>query len=83
MFLITAAVTSTWAPGAFTYALGGLGTGRILYGIWRGWQAWGAVTGDRTWIAEAGVAGSMGVGAILLGYYFTYWLAIRWRLARV
>jgi hypothetical protein len=120
IFLVTAAVTSTWAPGTFTYALGGLGagvllgllgyaltrwepttqglyytpnallvltltlvvTGRILYGLWRGWQAWGAVTGDQTWIAEAGVAGSMGVGAVLLGYYFTYWIAIRWRLGR-
>jgi hypothetical protein len=121
MFMVTAAVTSTWAPGTFTYALGGLAlgwavgllgyaltrweptpqglyytpnawlvltltlavTGRILYGIWRGWQAWGAVAGDRTWLAEAGVAGSMGVGAVVLAYYFTYWTAVRWRLARV
>jgi hypothetical protein len=120
MFLVTAAVTTRWAPGTFTYALGGLSagvavgllgyaltrweptpqglyytpnawlvlsltlavTGRILYGIWRGWQAWGTVVGDRTWIAEAGVAGSMGVGAVVLGYYFTYWAALRWRVAR-
>jgi hypothetical protein len=120
MFLVTAAVTSRWAPGAFTYALGGLGagvalgllgyaltrweaspqglyytpnawlvltltlvvTGRILYGIWRGWQAWGAVAGDRTWLAEAGVAGSIGVGAVVLGYYFTYWALVRWRLRK-
>lgn len=120
IFLITAAVTTTWAPGTFTYALGGLGvgfatgllgyaltrwdatpqglyytpnawlvlaltlavTGRILYGIWRGWQAWGAVSGDSTWIAEAGVAGSMGVGAVVLAYYCTYWAGVRWRVAR-
>jgi hypothetical protein len=119
MFLVTAAVTSTWAPGTFTYALGGLATGlgvgmlgyaltrwettpqglyytpnawlvltltlvvtgRILYGIWRGWQAWGAVTSDQTWIAEAGVAGSMAVGAVMLGYYLAYWTAVRWRLS--
>jgi hypothetical protein len=120
MFVFVAAVTSTWAPGAFTYALLGLAggaalgllgywltrweatpqgiyytpnailvvtltlviTGRILYGIWRGWQAWGAVAGDRTWLAEAGVAGSMGVGAVVLGYYFIYWALVRWRLRK-
>jgi hypothetical protein len=120
LFLLTAAVTNTWAPGTFTYALGGVAagvavgllgtaltrwevtpqglyytpnawlvltltlavTGRILYGTWRGWQAWGAVSGDRTWIAEAGVAGSMGVGAVVLAYYFTYWAAVRRRVAR-
>lgn len=119
MFLAAAAVTSTWAPGAFTYSLAGLGIGillgllgqaltrwevtpqgvfykpnaalvltitlvvtaRILYGFWRAWQAWGERTGDETWLAGAGIAGSLAAGAVVLGYYFTYWAALRWRVS--
>jgi hypothetical protein len=55
-------------------------TARILYGLWRGWQAWGAVPDGGTWLATAGVAGSMGAGAVVLGYYFAYWAAVRWRI---
>lgn len=120
IFLIAAAVTTTWAPGALTYAALGLGgglllgllgyaltrwdatpqglyyrpnallvlsitlvvTARILYGFWRAWLAWGAVPDDSTLLAAAGVAGSMGAGAVVLAYYATYWTAVRWRLSR-
>jgi hypothetical protein len=57
-------------------------TARILYGLWRGWEAWGAAD-ERTWLAAAGIAGSMGAGAVVLGYYFAYWAAIRWRMRAV
>lgn len=52
-------------------------TARILYGFVRAWHAWGAATGDESWVAGAGVPGSLGAGATVLGYYFTYWLGVR------
>lgn len=45
---------------------------RLLYGFWRIWHAWRAAGPDSSWLASAGVAGSMAVGATILGYYLTY-----------
>jgi hypothetical protein len=120
LYLAGALLTSVWAPGAFTYALGGLLVGsclgiaglvlsrwettsgsmhytpnrwlvlgitlivsaRLLYGFWRGWHAWRFTPQDGSWLAEAGAAGSLGAGAIVLGYYLTYWLGVRRRVRR-
>jgi hypothetical protein len=55
---------------------------RVLYGVWRTWHAWQASGSESSWLEAAGVAGSLALGAILLGYYFTYFSGVRWRLRR-
>lgn len=57
-------------------------TARVLYGFWRGWHAWSAAPGEASWLAAFGVAGSLGVGAVVLGYYLAYWIGLRARLKR-
>lgn len=54
---------------------------RITYGLYRGWHAWGAGGGE-SWLAAAGVSTSLAFGAVVLGYYFTYWAGVRGRLIR-
>jgi hypothetical protein len=119
-YLIAAALTNIWVPGAFAYACAGLVagaliglvglaltrwealpgavfytpnrwlvlaltvavTGRIAYGFWRSWNAWQSLAGDVSWAATAGVAGSLAAGAVILGYYFVYWLGVRARAPR-
>jgi hypothetical protein len=54
---------------------------RLGYGLWRGWQAWRSALGDGVRLDDFGVAGSLAVGALLLGYYLAYWTAV-WRRAR-
>lgn len=49
---------------------------RIGYGFWRGWNAWQFSSGETSWIAESGAAGSMGAGATVIGYYLMYWAGI-------
>ena len=56
-------------------------TARVLYGFWRSWHAWRA--GFDAWSASFGIAGSMGAGAVVLGYYLAYWLGVRRRFRRV
>ena len=118
LFLVTAAVSSIWVPGAFSYSAVGLGAGlvlgvvglrltrweatsqslhytpnrwlvlaitvgvslRLAFGFWRVWKAWHASPAGHSWLAESGVAGSMATGAVVLGYYFTYWLGIWMRV---
>lgn len=58
-------------------------TTRLLYGLWRMWHAWRTAGPDTSWVASAGVAGSMAVGALVLGYYLAYSAGVRWRLRRV
>ncbi len=53
---------------------------RIVYGFWRSWHTWNE--GFRAWGAAFGVASSMGVGAVVLGYYAVYWLGVRRRFIR-
>ncbi|HWM24396.1 MAG TPA: hypothetical protein VNP98_06195 [Chthoniobacterales bacterium] len=57
-------------------------TTRLLYGLWRVWHAWRTAGPETSWVAAAGVAGSMAVGAVVLGYYLTYSAGVRWRLRR-
>jgi hypothetical protein len=53
---------------------------RLLYGVWRLWHAWRAAPFDGSWLASAGVAGSMAVGAVVVGYYLAYFAGVRWKL---
>lgn len=57
-------------------------TARLLYGLWRIWHAWRAAGANDSWLAAAGIAGSMAVGAIVIGYYLTYSAGVRWRLRK-
>lgn len=45
---------------------------RMLYGFWRIWHAWQTTGHDTSWLAAARIPGSMAVGALVLGYYLTY-----------
>jgi phage terminase large subunit-like protein len=53
---------------------------RLVYGVWRIWRAWHTTGHDTSWLAAAGIPGSMAVGAVVLGYYLTYSAGVRWRL---
>ncbi len=57
-------------------------TTRLLYALWRGWHAWHTRGPDGSWLAASGAAGSLAVGAIVLGYYLTYSAGLRRRLGR-
>lgn len=57
-------------------------TARILYGFWRGWESWRAGLSGESWFVAAGVAEAMAAGAVVLGYYLTYWLGVRRQLRR-
>ena len=56
-------------------------TARIIYGFWRAWQAW-ENAGNGSWLAASGAAGSLAMGAVVLGYYFTYWVGVGRRVRR-
>jgi hypothetical protein len=53
---------------------------RMVYGLWRIWHAWRTTGADTSWLAAAGIPGSMAVGALVVGYYLTYFAGVRWRL---
>jgi hypothetical protein len=53
---------------------------RIFYGVWRVWAAWQADVADLAAVAGSGIALSIAAGAVVLGYYLIYWIAIRRRL---
>jgi hypothetical protein len=57
-------------------------TARIGYGFWRSWHAWRAAYEHTALIAASGVAGSLAAGAVVLGYYVTYWAGVRRRIKR-
>jgi hypothetical protein len=57
-------------------------TGRLIYGIWRGWHSWQAGLHGESWFVASGVPGAMAAGAVVLGYYLTYWIGVRRRLRR-
>ena len=67
-----------WLILLITFAV----SARLIYGVWRGWQAWGSNRSDTMWLAEAGAAGSLAVGAIVLGYYLIFTAGIYRRLGR-
>jgi hypothetical protein len=54
---------------------------RLIYGIWRGWNAWSATPDDVSWLAASGAAGSLGAGAVIIGYYLVFWAGVRRRAA--
>jgi len=56
-------------------------TARLIYGFWRGWHAWQTRLDDSSWLVTAGAAGSLAAGALVLGYYVTYWAGVRRRTA--
>ena len=56
--------------------------GRLLYSAWRGWHSWSAGLSGGSWVVAAGVPGSMAAGAVVLGYYLTYWTGVRRRHRR-
>lgn len=53
---------------------------RLVYGFWRTWEAWRAGAEQVAAVAASGAAMSMAAGAVVLGYYLTYWMAVRHRL---
>ncbi len=55
---------------------------RLIYGWLRGWHAWQTHGNDTSWLAAAGIPGSMAVGAGVLGYYTAYWAGVWWRVRR-
>ena len=55
---------------------------RIVYGLWRGWMSLDAVLGYPTFAAAFGVAGSLGAGATVIGYYLAYGIGLRRRIGR-
>jgi hypothetical protein len=57
-------------------------TTRLFYGFWRAWNAWRTTPDDTSWLAAAGVAGSLAAGAVVLGYYLAYWTGLWFRLRR-
>ena len=57
-------------------------TARVLYGFWRGWEAWRASLESAAWVTASGLAGSMSAGAVVLGYYLIFWLGVRRRIRR-
>jgi hypothetical protein len=56
-------------------------TARLLYGFWRGWMTLGATTDETSLLAAVGVAGSLGAGATVLGYYLAYGIGLRRRIS--
>jgi hypothetical protein len=54
---------------------------RVLYGFWRAWMTIRTAP-DESLVAAFGVAGSLGVAAMVIGYYFAYSVGLRWRIAR-
>jgi hypothetical protein len=55
-------------------------TTRLIYGFWRGWHAWSSADSDGSWLQASGAAGSLAVGALVLGYYFTFWAGVSRRI---
>ena len=53
---------------------------RIFYGVWRVWAAWQAGTEAIGTVAASGVQMSLAAGAVVLGYYLIYWIAVHRRL---
>jgi hypothetical protein len=53
---------------------------RMIYGFWRIWHAWQTTAHDTSWLAAARIPGSMAVGALVIGYYLTYFAGLRSRL---
>jgi hypothetical protein len=57
-------------------------TTRLLYGFWRGWQSWRSASDGGAWVVASGATGALAAGAVVLGYYLTYWIGVRRQLSR-
>ncbi|MFI5006883.1 MAG: DUF1453 domain-containing protein [Solirubrobacterales bacterium] len=57
-------------------------TSRMIYGFWRGWHTWRSTPDDTSLLVAFGAAGSLAAGAVVLGYYLTYWTGVWRRLKR-
>jgi hypothetical protein len=55
---------------------------RLAFGFWRSWHAWRTTPDYASWAAASGASGSLAAGAVVLGYYLTFWLGVRRRLRR-
>jgi hypothetical protein len=64
-----------WLVLAITLAV----TVRVAYGFWRGWATL-RVQPDASFVGAFGVAESLGVAAIVIGYYLAYGLGLRRRI---
>jgi uncharacterized membrane protein YbhN (UPF0104 family) len=53
---------------------------RIAYGVWRVWAGWQAGVEQLAAVTASNIALSIAAGAVVLGYYVIYWIAIRRRL---
>jgi len=53
---------------------------RLLHGIWRIWHGWHTSGSDSSWLTSVGIAGSLALGALMLGYYVAYSAGVCWRL---
>jgi hypothetical protein len=57
-------------------------TARVVYGFWRGWHVWRSAVDGGSWLNASGAAGALAAGAIVLGYYLTYWTGVRRKVSR-
>jgi len=55
---------------------------RIVYGFWNGWRSWHSTGDGSSFVAAFGVAGSLGAGGTVLGYYLAYAIGVRRRISR-
>lgn len=55
---------------------------RLLYGAWRTWSAWTEAGAAGSMVDAFGVAGTVGVAGIVLGYYLAYGIGVRRRVRR-
>jgi hypothetical protein len=53
---------------------------RVLYGLWRAWEALRVSLETMTLVAASGLATSMSAGAVVLGYYVVFWAGVRRRI---
>ena len=54
---------------------------RLGYGLWRVWESWRFSSAEEgNWLATSGIAGSMAIGALVLGYYLVFFGGIWLRL---
>ncbi len=56
-------------------------TARVLYGFWRGWTSMRSGADETAFLTAFGVAGSLGAGATVLGYYLAYGIGVRRRIS--
>lgn len=55
---------------------------RVLYGLWRTWEAVRVSLETMTLAAASGLATSMSAGAVVLGYYFVFWAGVERRIGQ-